>query len=140
MRRRSFMAACAGCAAFGTAQAFSAGELRTRFYSRTRLFNHRGQALRAETLTAGNNYIFHYPFEGTPCFLLKLDEPTAQLVSLRSTEGSIYQWPGGVGPQRSIVAYSAICTHRMSYPTPQITFISYRERSTPSATARQKTI
>jgi hypothetical protein len=28
----------------------------------------------------------------------------------------------------------------MSYPTPQITFISYREQSTPSATPRQKTI
>src|SRR3970282_1336412 len=32
----------------------------------------------------------------------------------------------GVGPGRSIVAYSAICAHKMSYPTKDISFISYR--------------
>jgi arsenite oxidase small subunit len=140
MRRRRFMTACAGCAAFGAAQALRAAELRARYYSRTRLVDQRGQALRAANITASNNYIFHYPFEGTPCFLIRLGEPTYERVNLRSGDGSVYQWPGGVGPERSIVAYSAICTHRMTYPTPQISFISYRAQSTASAAARQKTI
>jgi arsenite oxidase small subunit len=98
MRRRRFMTACAGCAAFGAAQALRAGELRSRYYSRTRLVDKRGQALRAANITARNNYIFHYPFEGTPCFLIKLGEPTDERVSLRSGDGSVYQWPAESGP------------------------------------------
>src|SRR4051794_36351881 len=119
MQRRQFMAACAGCAAFGAARALKSGELRSRLYSRVRLIAEHGQPLRAAGITVGTNYIFHYPFEGTPCFLINLGEPTHQDVSLRSEDGSTYRWPGGIGPQRSIVAYSAICTHRMTYPTRQ---------------------
>src|ERR1700682_4184469 len=100
MRRRRFMAACAGCAALGAAQALNAGELRARLYSRARLIDHSGQALRTASITSGTSYIFHYPFEGTPCFLIKLGAPTDQNVRLRNMDGSVYQWPGGVGPQR----------------------------------------
>jgi len=96
--------------------------------------------MRTAQLTVGKNYIFHYPFEGTPCFLLNLGKPTPSRVQLRTADRSAYQWPGGVGPQRSIVAYSAICTHRMTYPTRQISFISYREQSTASAAMRPNTI
>ncbi|MGH8710245.1 MAG: hypothetical protein ACREVA_02840 [Burkholderiales bacterium] len=31
-----------------------------------------------------------------------------------------------MGANRSVVAYSAICAHRLAYPTKQISFISYR--------------
>ncbi|MDB5863347.1 MAG: (2Fe-2S)-binding protein [Betaproteobacteria bacterium] len=141
MQRRSFLRACAGYAALGAAPSHSAqGEVQPRAYSRTRLTDERAQPLRAETLVAGRNYIFHYPFEGTPCFLIKLGRPTGRNVRLRTENGNGYEWPGGVGPQRGIVAYSAICTHRMTYPTRQISFISYRERSTAGAAAKLNTI
>ena len=141
MQRRDFLGACAGCAALGAAPIHSAqGPLKPRAYSRVRLVDERGQPLRAASLVAGRNYIFHYPFQGTPCFLINLGKPTQQNVSLNAEGGAAYQWPGGVGPQRSIVAYSAICTHRMTYPTRQISFISYRERSTAGAAARVNTI
>jgi Rieske Fe-S protein len=104
------------------------------------LTDERRQPLRSASLAIGRNYIFHYPFEGTPCFLINLGQPTGQNVSLRTEDGSAYHWPGGVGPQRAIVAYSAICTHRMTYPTRQISFISYRDRSTAAAAARLNTI
>src|SRR6185436_1402830 len=39
-------------------------------------------------------------------------------------------WPGGVGPRGSIVAYSAICAHKLTYPTRDISFISYRAEKT----------
>ena len=140
MDRRVFLRACAACAAVSATRAHAAaGELKPRLFSRTRLIDERGQPLRTAALTVGRNYIFHYPFAGTPCFLINLGSPTAQNVALR-TEGLDYRWPGGVGPRRAIVAYSAICTHRMTYPTRQISFISYRERSTAPAVSRLNTI
>jgi arsenite oxidase small subunit len=114
--------------------------MKPRLYSRARLTDERGQPLRTANLSAGRNYIFHYPFAGTPCFLIDLGAPTVQNVSLRTQDGSAYQWAGGVGPRRAIVAYSAICTHRMTYPTRQISFISYRERSSAPTMSRVNTI
>jgi Rieske Fe-S protein len=130
---------CAGCAAYAAAPA-SAAELQPRFYSRARLTDERRQPIRAANLTAGQNYVFHYPFEGTPCFLLNLGRSTGRDVNLRTESGASYQWPGGVGPQRAIVAYSAICTHRMTYPTRQISFISYRQQSRVSSAAHANAI
>jgi arsenite oxidase small subunit len=130
---------CAGCAAYAAAPT-SAAELPPRFYSRARLTDERSQPIRAANLTVGQNYIFHYPFEGTPCFLLNLGRPTGQDVNLHAESGASYQWPGGAGPQRAIVAYSAICTHRMTYPTRQISFISYRRHSRVSSAAHANAI
>jgi arsenite oxidase small subunit len=141
MERRGFLRVCTGCAAITAmpAQA-AAGELKPRAFSHTRLLDERGQPLRAASLSVGRNYIFHYPYAGTPCFLIDLGKPTIQDVSLRTEQGSRYVWPGGVGPRRAIVAYSAICTHRMTYPTRQISFISYRERSSAPSVSRLNTI
>ena len=140
MERRDFIKACAATCALGASDAISAKDLKPRFYSRARLMNDRGQPLRAAELVAGRNYIFHYPFEATPCFLLNLGKPTVRDVQLKTENGSEYLWPGGVGPSRAVVGFSAICAHRMSYPTPQISFISYREKSTASATTRPNVI
>ena len=38
------------------------------------------------------------------------------------------RWPGGVGPHRSVVAYSAICAHQLVYPTREVSFISFRKK------------
>jgi len=136
MERRDFIKACAATCALGAPDALSAADLKPRFYSRARLVGESGKPLRAAELATGRNYIFHYPFEGTPCFLLNLGAPTGRDVTLKTEGGSGYLWPGGVGPKRSVVGFSAICTHRMTYPTPQISFISYREKSsTPSSRA-----
>jgi len=140
MERREFIKACAATCAIGASEALSAQDLKPRFYSRVQLTGETGQPLRAGSLVAGRNYIFHYPFEATPCFLLNLGKPTIRDVQLKTENGSAYQWPGGVGPDRSIVGFSAICAHRLSYPTRQISFISYREKSTASATTRPNVI
>jgi arsenite oxidase small subunit len=140
MQRRDFIKLCAASAAFAAHETFSAQGLQPRFYSRTLLTDQHGRPFRAASLAAGRNYIFHYPFEGTPAFLLNLGKSTARGAQLKTEDGSIYQWPGGVGPKRAIVGYSAICAHRMTYPTPQITFISYRDKSTASAVMRPNVI
>lgn len=140
MERRDFIKACAATCALATPDVLSAKDLKPRFYGRAQLLNDRGQPLRAVDLAAGRNYIFHYPFEATPCFLLNLGKPTVRDVQLKTESGSVYLWPGGVGPNRAIVGFSAICAHRLSYPTPQISFISYRDKSTASATTRPNVI
>jgi arsenite oxidase small subunit len=129
MERREFIKACAATCALGAPDALLAQDLKPRFYSRVQLLGEGGKPLRAADLGVGRNYIFHYPFEGTPCFLLNLGTPTVRDVTLKTEGGAAYLWPGGVGPKRSIVGFSAICTHRLTYPTPQISFISYREKS-----------
>jgi len=140
MERREFIKACAATCALATPDVLSAQDLKPQFYSRAQLMNDRGRPLRTADLVAGRNYIFHYPFEATPCFLLNLGKPTVRDVQLKTESGSMYLWPGGVGPNRAIVGFSAICAHRMSYPTPQISFISYREKSTAPATTRPNVI
>jgi Rieske Fe-S protein len=140
MQRRDFIRVCAAGAALGANDLFAAQDLSPRFYSRAQLMDDGGRPLQAASLIAGRNYIFHYPFESTPCFLLNLGGPTVRDLQLKTEDGSTYQWAGGVGPGRAIVGYSAICAHRMSYPTPQISFISFREKSTASGMMRANTI
>lgn len=140
MQRRHFIQLCAATCAVAPHEILAAANLSPRAYSRALLVNESGAPLKAASLVAGRNYIFHYPFEGTPCFLLNLGKPTVRDVQLKTEKGAAYQWKGGVGPRQAIVGYSAICAHRMSYPTPQISFISYREQSTAAGAARPNTI
>lgn len=131
MERRDFIRVCAASAfGLGAERAFSAQDAQPRQYARAQLVDDSNQPVRASRLAIGENHVFHYPFEGTPCFLLNLGKPTAQNVALKTRDGGTYQWPGGVGPQRAVVAYSAICSHQLTYPTRQISFISYRDQST----------
>lgn len=85
-----------------------------------------GRPLRLDELVVGDSYVFHYPYVSTPCFLINLGKPALPQDSLELDDGRRYRWRGGVGPQRSVVAFSAICAHRMSYPTPTVSFIHYR--------------
>jgi arsenite oxidase small subunit len=140
MQRRDFIKACTWAAAVSAQPAFSAAEMKPRFYNRVQLVDERKRALKASSLAAGVNYLFHYPFEGTPCFLLNLGRATVQNVELKTEKGETYVWPGGVGANKSIVGYSAICAHRMTYPTRQISFISYRDRSTAAKLSKPETI
>jgi arsenite oxidase small subunit len=93
----------------------------------------RGEPIRVDALAQDVTYVFDYPFVATPCFLIRLDRPTPQAVELRTESGQRYRWEGGVGPQRSVVAYSAICAHKMTYPTKQVSFIGYRAQPSPVA-------
>ena len=134
MERRDFIKFCALAATPHAAR--SSASLQPHFYARAVLMDEHGQTLRHAALVPKRNYTFHYPYAGTPCFLIDLGKPTAQDVTLKTEAGERYDWAGGVGPHHSIVAYSAICSHRMAYPTRQISFISYREQSTAPAAAR----
>jgi arsenite oxidase small subunit len=124
MERRGFIKFCAASAAALGAPEVGA-DARAQLYSKARLVDEKGAPLRASAIPVDRNFIFHYPFAATPCFLLNLGKPVRP-AQLKTVAGEPYQWKGGVGVARSVVAYSAICAHRLSYPTKDISFISYR--------------
>jgi len=69
MRRRNFILAC-GASALAASLPAAPADASPRFYSRARLVDPTGRPLRARALPANRNFIFHYPFAATPCFLL----------------------------------------------------------------------
>ena len=95
-----------------------------------------GDPLRVRGLKDETNYVFHFPYAGTPCFLLKLDRAVDATATLKREDGSTYEWRGGVGPRRSIVAFSAICAHKLAYPTRDVSFIRYQRQSSPQSVAQ----
>ena len=128
--RRKFLKICAGAgaavAASPTLISRAAGELRPG--ERVRLVDAAGKTLHPKAMTAGRSYVFHYPYVTTPCFLIDLGSPAEPGDELLTSDGRAYRWSGGVGPGRSIVAFSAICAHKMSYPTRSVSFIDYRHK------------
>ena len=129
MQRRDFLGFCAASAASAGVPALAA-DARPQFYGRVRLVGENGAPLHAKAIPAQRNLIFHYPYASTPCFLLNLGRPAKASAQLKTADDKPYAWGGGVGARRSIVAYSAICAHKLSYPTRDISFISFRaERS-----------
>jgi Rieske Fe-S protein len=126
VQRREFIKFCAASAAATGAPVAVAEDARPHFYSRARLVSDSGAPLLAGAVPAQRNLIFHYPYAGTPCFLLNLGRPAKASAKLATADKRSYDWQGGVGAQHSIVAYSAICAHQLAYPTREISFISYR--------------
>jgi Rieske Fe-S protein len=130
MDRRGFVQSCsagaAGLAALAASSAAWGANARSKAYAPALLVNERGDPLRSADLVAQTNYVFHYPYEATPVFLLDLGKPALPR-TLTTGAHDPYSWPGGVGPRRSIVAFSAICAHQLVYPTREVSFISFRK-------------
>ena len=135
MERRQFLTTCAVLSGAGFLAGVEArADVPPNFYSRTRLTDPHGRPIRARDLAPDTNYVFQYPFAATPCLLVKLARPAATAAALKREDGTPYAWQGGVGENRSVVAFSAICAHKLAYPTREVSFIRFqRERSPTSA-------
>ncbi|ABP94677.1 Rieske (2Fe-2S) domain protein [Metallosphaera sedula] len=78
-----------------------------------------GNPLKASSIPVNSPIItlYEYPLTGEPNFLLNLGDKSGNPVSIAPVEvsvpqtGKTYKFPGGVGPNNSIVSYSAICQH-----------------------------
>ncbi|TVS11927.1 MAG: hypothetical protein EA419_06620 [Wenzhouxiangella sp.] len=142
MHRRNFVKACAATAILvhHNPLLLAGNSAQSQLHEPVRLVNRDGEPIRPGDLEPHENYVFRYPFEAIPCFLLNLNRPTETNVSLKTANGAEYVWRGGVGPERSIVSYAAICTHRLTHPTRQVNFISYREDRSADAQARENLI
>jgi Rieske Fe-S protein len=121
----------AACVAGGFAGAWAGGAAlpalagSPQSHPRALLVDERGDPITARSLAVGEPYLFNYPFVASPVFLLALGGavPGSALV----TEAKqAYAAPGGVGPRKAIVAFSAICSHQLMYPTAALSFIGVR--------------
>ena len=127
MDRRSFIKICSAVAVTGTlAPCFvrqtQAAELMT--FARVKLVDTLGQAIKASTLNGTDAYIFNYPYVSTPCFLINLGKSVIKN-KLITSDGAEYEWRGGVGSNKSIVSYSAICSHQLAYTGKDVSLITY---------------
>ncbi len=140
MERRGFVKLCASAAAAVGAhpEVLAQGSGQIKHYERVLLVDSGGTPVEADSLNVGESYIFNYPYATTPCFLLNLGKPTLRDTSLSTEAGARYVWQGGCGPQRSVVAFCAICAHKMSHPARAVSFINYRHENVSFRDAKEK--
>ena len=125
--RRDFVRVCAtAVAAVSASPALLAQQQSFHPHPRALLTDADGQPLRLSSLQTGASYVFNYPYATTPCFLLELGQPTRVGTTLATDDGQSYHWPGGIGPNRSVVSFCGICTHKLSHPSRAVSFINYR--------------
>ena len=140
MERRGFLKLCGSAAAAVSAhpEALAQPHQALRAYEPALLVDGEGAAVRSGRLVAGRCYVFHYPYVTTPCFLIDLGRPAVPDEPLEAEDGSTYEWPGGVGPGRSVVAFAAICAHKMTHPARTVSFINYRHEEVRFEDARHQ--
>ena len=96
-----------------------------RSYEKVQLVDQDGKPIKASNLKTETNYVFNYPYVGTPCILLNLEENVQKDVKLKSEDGVEYIFKGGVGKNGNIVAYNSICPHQLTHVNKTDSFISY---------------
>jgi Rieske Fe-S protein len=129
MKRRRFVKLCASAVASisASAEVLARDHTQYRRYERVAMIDsHSRQKIAVASLEVGETYLFHYPYVSTPCFLINLGRTIKPANDLQTREGHRYRWQGGAGPTQSVVAFSAICAHKMSHPAPSVSFINYR--------------
>lgn len=102
----------------------AAGEVQP--HPRSLLVDATGRPWQTRQLKTGEAWLFNYPFTASPVFLLAF-EREVKAVELVTEDKQRYAAPAGVGPNKSIVAFSAICAHKLMYPTPALSFIGLRK-------------
>jgi len=99
-------------------------------YEKVLLVGNDGKPILASSLKKETNYIFMYPYVGTPVLLVDLGVPTHKNVKLHAEDGTEYLFKGGVGKDGSIVAVSAIFQHQLTHPKPSDSFLNYLPKGT----------
>ncbi len=128
MNRRNFLKVVAGATFVAVSPSLIKGNLYAADgrlyvgYEKAQIVDASGVPIKASALEKEVTYIFNYPYVSTPCMLINLSEPTQQEVALKSEMGEEYIWSNGVGKERTVVAYVAICAHQLTHPTPNDSF------------------
>ncbi len=129
MDRRNFVRLCAGSTALVVAgmRVAAAGDFTD--FPKVRLTDANGRPLGVSALPSGEAYVFHYPYRSLPCFLINLGKSASVPQEVAAEWGS-YTWPGGVGKEKRIVSYVAVCSHQLAYPDKASTVIYYSAGTT----------
>ncbi|MBI3813956.1 MAG: Rieske 2Fe-2S domain-containing protein [Nitrospinae bacterium] len=109
---------------FDLLEAIAAEGYSRREYNRVLLTTENKEPFKTSEIKKNENYIFFYPYHNIPVLLLNLNE-TIEPLKVESETGQFYIHPGGVGANKSIAAYVAICTHEFVRPNPSETLIKY---------------
>lgn len=126
MQRRDFIKLCSSTAVLAATGTVSIPNgYAVEGMQAARLVDVEGNPVKVASLNTDENYIFHYPYQSTPCLLLSLGKQLKQETVLESDDGTVYTWPGGAGPESNIVAYSAICPHALSYNSRAASILNY---------------
>jgi len=94
-------------------------------FEKVQLTDAQGNPMKASALTEEENYIFFYPHVGTPAIAVNLGTPPQKDIKLKTEDGTEYVYRGGVGAKGTIVAYSAICPHQLTYPQASMSMFQY---------------
>ncbi|MFP3210305.1 MAG: Rieske 2Fe-2S domain-containing protein [Thermocladium sp.] len=94
-----------------------------------KLLDENGNPIKASSIppNSTNLYVFSYPLSNEPNMLINIGDENGNPVAVPPTTvtvpqtGATYDFPGGVGPSKSIVAYSGICQH-LGCQAPLISF------------------
>lgn len=116
MQRRNFNKLCGGLFAGAAGLSRTANAL-AQPHPQSALIYEDNSPITVDSITPGTSYVFSYPFITTPCFIVRL----------KSAAKESGNWQGGVGDDQSVVAFSAICSHKMSHPAKPISHINYRD-------------
>ena len=137
----SFLKFCAAAARPrpAAAPALAADARPQLYYARPAGRRRRASRCARKAIPANRNLIFHYPYAVDallPAQPRQAGEGSAQLKTADNaapTSGT-----AASAPARSIVAYSAICAHQLTYPTRDISFISFRAEKSARNRHRQR--
>ncbi len=125
VNRRGFVKACGAVATLAAAARLVEPGIALAAAPRLKLVDKAGKPIKAGTLRVHENYLFAYPYVSTPCLLLRLGGATPRKVERKDAKDAVYTWPGGVGQDGAVVAYSAICAHAFSYDSKATSFLTY---------------
>ena len=101
------MQAAAACISATASFPALAADAKPHAYAPALLVDEHGDPFKASSLRTLVNYVFHYPFEATPVFLLDLGKP-APPRSLSTKTRDAYAWPGGVGARSGCVSCNLV--------------------------------
>lgn len=131
--RRAFLFACSGALASAAVQISTAATAQPSTamtgrssaqtlvkYANSILSDEQGLVFKASAIKPLTNYLFHYPYIATPCLLLNLGRDV-----------------GGAGKSKSIVAFSAICSHKLAYPAREVSFIRFQAKASSHSEAER---
>jgi arsenite oxidase small subunit len=140
--RRNFFKTClsAATAVMANPNLLAQTDVQYRAYASALLIDHNDQPITSTSFKNNDYFIFHYPYITTPCFLINLKTSISQPLELKTEDNQSYRWSGGVGPENSVVAFSAICAHKMSYPTRSTSFINYHQEEVTFIDNRNKSV
>ncbi|WP_297889167.1 Rieske 2Fe-2S domain-containing protein [Sulfurihydrogenibium sp.] len=93
-------------------------------YNKTLLIKEDGTPITSKDIPDNTVLLFFYPYKSTPCYIINTGEEVKP-TKVKLSDGKEYEFKGGIGNKKSIVAYSAICPHQWSYPTKDFSLINY---------------